>query len=67
MIEYMYYISLSYATFGIFSRDDITITDTAPIAKWLIEENKSLKWALQYYKRKGAKIVRREINASLVQ
>lgn len=59
MVEYMYWISLSYATFGIFSRDNKTITDAAPIAHWLIKEKKSLRWALEYYKRKGAIIYER--------
>lgn len=58
MIEYGYWISLPYATFGIFSRDNIIITDAAPIAYWLVKQHKTISYALDYYKRKGAIIER---------
>lgn len=43
----MYYISLSYATFGIETKDNI-ITEAAPIAKWMIGKHihEIEKWVL---------------------
>lgn len=51
-MEYGYWVSMDYATFGIFSRDNIIISDAAPIAKWTI--GKPLIKTLWYYKKKGA-------------
>lgn len=67
MIEYMYWISLPYATFGIFSRDDKTVYAVADIHKWA--KGKELSYVLGYFRRKGAIILRRELllDASLVQ
>lgn len=56
-MEYGYWISTDYATFGIFSRDNITITDAAPIAKWCI--GKPIIQTLWYYKRKKGAIIKR--------
>jgi len=58
MIEYMYWVSLPYATFGLFSRDDKTIHDAAPIAKWCIGKQRS--FVIRYYVKKGATIYERD-------
>lgn len=58
MIEYAYWISMGYATFGIFSADHTHVTDTAPIAYWLVTQQKTLEYALNYYRKKGATIVK---------
>lgn len=57
MVEYGYWLSTEYATFGIFSRDNTTISDAAPIAKWTVGKPvfEILWW---YKKKKGAKIKR---------
>jgi len=51
----IYWISLSYATFGLVVRGGI-VTDSAPIARWT--RGKDLANVLGYYRGKGA-LVRR--------
>ncbi len=63
MKEIGYWISLSYATFGIFSADHIIVSDAAPIAKWSI--GKTVSYTLAYYRKKGAIIEKlEEINTA---
>lgn len=38
MLKKLYWISLSYATFGVITTNDI-VTSTAPIAKWMMGKN----------------------------
>lgn len=52
-METLYWISLSYATFGIISRGN-KIIKAAPIAGWTV--HKTLDYVLRYYQNKGAEI-----------
>lgn len=51
----LYWISLSYATFGLEVTDD-HVTMAPPIARWTL--GKTDGQVLTYYFRKGAKVVR---------
>lgn len=64
MTETGYWVSLSYATFGIFSADHIIVTDAAPIAYWLVKQKKTVAYALDYYRKKGAVI--RQLNNAVI-
>lgn len=55
--EYGYWISTDYATFGIFSCDNVIVSDAAPIAKWCI--GKPTLDVLWYYKKKKGAIIKR--------
>jgi hypothetical protein len=53
-MEKFHQVVLPYATFGLISEDE-RITITAPIAKWA--RGKPLVTVLDYYRRKGARII----------
>jgi hypothetical protein len=50
-MESLYWISLSYATFGIVVRG-LKVIKAAPIAQWTV--GKKLDYVLSYYQNKGA-------------
>ena len=55
MIRTWFWVSLSYATFGVCVEGRV-IVDAAPIARWSV--GRDYQDVLAYYSRKGADIVR---------
>lgn len=55
------WVSLTYATFGIATRDGVVV-DAAPIARWAV--GKDERFVADFYRRKGAQFVPLELPPS---
>jgi len=51
----LYYISLSFAVFGILVEDDIVV-DSAPIGRWMVGRN--IKVVMKYVEKHNGKIIK---------